>query len=123
MGCLGSDVWSNTPSENLNPCNCDYEFYDIPLNSETYTITGEDNGKILRALGTITIRVPTFQDQTERPLVIIVPPPSPAILTILPVGGATVNNGLLAVQGRSRASHPAGAAIIPWPEIDAWGCS
>lgn len=90
----------------------------VSISTDTL-ITAADDGRIfnLTAAATLTISA----SLSPRPSFIVNPPAS-GNASIAVSGGANVN-GATTTLTRSRSSNPAGVAVVPYAESDAYGVS
>lgn len=87
--------------------------------SANYTVTPADDGVIFNCTAALTITIPA--GLSPKPSFIPVPPPT-GNLSLAFTGGAT-GNGSAATQAFTRASNPAGVAVVAYAESDGYGVS
>ena len=83
------------------------------------TISAIDNGRVFECTTALTITIPA--SLSPRPSFVVIPPSSGNV-SIAVSGGANIN-GATTTLTRSRASNPAGIAIISYSESDGYGVS
>lgn len=86
---------------------------------EDITLTSDSDGAQFACTTAVTITVPELLD--PRPSILVIPPPSGDV-SLDPTGAAELN-GATTTLTRSRASNPAGVAIIAYTDADGYGVS
>ena len=87
--------------------------------SAGYTVTVADDSAVFNCTTALTITIPS--SLSPRPS-FIVNPPATGNASIAVTGGANIN-GATSTLTRSRASNPAGFAVVPYAESDGYGVS
>lgn len=90
----------------------------VPVGA-SFTLTAEDDDTVFACTADLTITIPA--GLTPRPSIAAIPPASGNV-TIVVTGGAQANGGTSPVV-RSRASNPAGVAVVPYVDADGYGVS
>ena len=87
--------------------------------SAGFAVTAADDGKTFTCTTALTITIPA--SLSPRPSFIVNPPASGNV-SLDPTGAAELNGAGTTIT-RSRASNPAGVAVIPYAESDGYGVS
>lgn len=90
----------------------------VSISTDTL-ITAADDGRTFNCTTALTITIPELL--SPRPSFIVNPPASGNV-SIAVSGGANIN-GSTTTLTRSRASNPAGVAVVPYAESDGYGVS
>lgn len=87
--------------------------------SSAYQISKDDDGKVFTCTTALTITIPA--NLSPRPSFII-NPPATGDVSLDPTGAAQLNGAGTTIT-RSRASNPAGVAVVAYSESDGYGVS
>ena len=89
-----------------------------PLDTDL-VLTAADDRRSYACTAALTVTIPA--NLSPRPSVVLIPPPT-GNLTVAVTGGAQVNAATASLT-RSRIVNPAGVALVPYAEADAYGLS
>lgn len=119
-GLVGDGFKTSMLPDLLDDANGGATSVSVPVTlSANYTVTADDDGVIFTCTTALTITVPA--SLSPRPSFIVNPPAS-GNASIAVSGGANIN-GATTTLTRSRASNPAGIAVVAYAESDGYGVS